>query len=137
MGAFIFLCDATTERECLDRQLFGTNFGESHRIHFSGVAIGDTLFLYNLDTGTLRGPYIAKTVCTMNLEKDAWKATKRKFPWQVRVDPAGCHKNPLSAGELRAIVPMTSSPAGLMPQPSLDEEELAAVINAFRKINPV
>ncbi len=57
MGAFIFLCDFSTEQECLERKLFGTNPGEMHQHHYSKIAFGDTLFLYNFETGQMRGPF--------------------------------------------------------------------------------
>src|ERR1022692_2238216 len=88
MGAFIFLCDFTTEQECLERKLFGTNPGEMHQHHYRKISVGDTLFLYNFETGILRGPFSATTTCKMNIEPTAWKKTRRSFPWQVRVDDA-------------------------------------------------
>jgi hypothetical protein len=135
MAAFIFLCDSTTELECLDRSLFGSNPGEAHRFHYSKIAVGDTLFLYNLDLGTLRGPFAALTPCKMNIEPGAWKASRRKFPWQVRVDHTDCLENPLSANVVRALVPLAVTPVGLMPPHSLDDDQQASITEALRKRN--
>jgi hypothetical protein len=41
MPAFIYLCDMTTERECLDRMLFGTNNGDN----YSNVDVGENLLM--------------------------------------------------------------------------------------------
>jgi hypothetical protein len=135
MAAFIFICDQTTERECLDRNLFGTNPGEGHRLHYSKIAIGDTLFLYNLDMGTLRGPFVASTGCKMNIEPDAWKSSRRKFPWQVKVDDAQSFHLPLSADDVQQLVELSATPAGLLPPKSIDEEQADALVEALRTRN--
>lgn len=135
MASFIFLCDVGTEQECLDRSLFGTNPGEAHRFHYSKIAVGDALFLYNLHTGTLRGPFAATTPCKLNIVPEAWKSTRRKFPWQVRVDKAGCFENPLSVDELRRVLPLAATPVGMMPPHGLDDEQAESLIAALRTAN--
>ncbi|MEX2217076.1 MAG: hypothetical protein WD768_23390, partial [Phycisphaeraceae bacterium] len=115
MRTFIFLCDMTTEQECLDRSLFGTNGGENHQHHYSKVEVGDRLFLYNFETGVLRGPYLATTPCKHNLEPTAWKKTRRSFPWQVRVDGSQAVKTPLRADDFASFIPLTSTKVGLLP----------------------
>lgn len=135
MAAFIFLCDLTTEAECLDRSLFGTNAGESHREHYSRIQVGDTLFLYNLDTGQLRGPFKALTTCQFNIEPKAWKRTRRSFPWQVRVDASAVFAKPLSADELARHVPLTPTAVGVLPPSELTEDQVAKVLSILSHTN--
>ena len=133
MGSFIFLCDFATEQECLDRKLFGTNPGESHRLHYSNVKVGDTLFLYNFETGQLRGPFIAMTPCTMNIEPQAWKKTRRSFPWQVRVDDRTVLTKPLNADQLRRYVSLSATKIGLLPPSELTDQETGEIVTALEK----
>jgi hypothetical protein len=135
MAAFVFLCDLTTEQECLDRSLFGTNAGESHREHYSRLAIGDTLFLYNLDTGQLRGPYSAQTPCQHNIEPRAWKKTRRSFPWQVRVDAGMAFRKPLTADEVGRHVPLAQTAVGVLPPSELTETQTASLLEALKRRN--
>lgn len=137
MPSFIFLCDFSTEQECIDRKLFGTNPGEQHQHHYSKIAIGDTLFLYNFETGQMRGPYAALTPCKMNIEPTAWKKSRRSFPWQVRVDPATAGKTPLGADELRRIVPLATTSMGLLPPAELTDEQAKQLVDAMAKKNGV
>jgi hypothetical protein len=132
MASFIFLCDFSTEQECLDRKLFGTNPGDMHRHHYSKIAVGDTLFLYNFETGQLRGPFTATTTCKMNIEPTAWKKTRRSFPWQVRVDDTGAFKAGLTADELQRLVTLAPTKMGLLPPAELSEDQTAAVLEAMR-----
>lgn len=131
MPAFIFLCDLATEQECLERSLFGTNPGEQHQHHYRKIAGGETLFLYNFETGVLRGPYAAVTACKMNIEPSAWKKTRRSFPWQVRVDGSGAASTPLNADALRKIVPLYATKVGLLPPAELTDAEAEAVLAAM------
>jgi hypothetical protein len=135
MAAFIFICDMTTEQECLDRKLFGTNPGDQHKHHYSKIAVGDTLFLYNFETGFLRGPYVAATVCKMNIEPTAWKKSRRSFPWQVRADDAGTMSRPLGADQFRRLVPLVSTNVGLLPPAELTDDQGSAILEAIQKAN--
>lgn len=135
MAYFVFLCDTTTESECFERSLFGTNAGESHRLHLSRVEIGDQLFLYNIEIGTLRGPFVALTSCTFNIEPNAWKRTRRSFPWQVRVDASGALARPISADELVRHVPLTATAVGLLPASELTPEQAERVLAELRRAN--
>jgi hypothetical protein len=135
MGAYIFLCDFTTERECLERKLFGTNPGEMHQHHYSKIAVGDMLFLYNFETGMLRGPFTATTPCKLNIEPTAWKKTRRSFPWQVRVDDGKVFKTALGADELRKHVTLASTKMGLLPPAELTDEQQANLLFALEQTN--
>jgi len=123
MRTFIFLCDMTTEQECLDRMLFGTNAGENLQHHYSKVAVGDRSFLYNFETGIMRGPFTALTTCTHNLEPTAWKKTRRSFPWQVRVKWNDEARTTLRADDFARFIPLTSTKVGLLPPAELNEEQ--------------
>lgn len=72
-----FLCDPSTQKECLARQLFG-----NHKM-VEDIREGDTLFLHNHKTNILMGPFEAATDGTMNILEHAWGG---KFPYQVYVN---------------------------------------------------
>ncbi|MDX2198603.1 MAG: hypothetical protein SF069_06485 [Phycisphaerae bacterium] len=135
MACFVFLCDLKTEQECLERSLFGTNVGESHRLHLSRVVVGDQLLLYNIETGMLRGAFAALTACTFNIEPKAWKRTRRSFPWQVRVDATSAFAKPISADELVRHVPLTATAVGLLPPSELTQEQTERVLTELRRAN--
>ena len=128
MRSFIFLCDMSTEQECLDRHLFGTNAGENHQLHYSKVAVGDRLFLYNFETGILRGPFTALTPCTYGLDPKAWKKTRWSFPWQVRVDSSGVSTVTLRADDFASFIPLARTRIGLLPPPELSAEQVAQLL---------
>jgi hypothetical protein len=71
-----FLCDQSTEKECLIRQLFG-----NHEM-VADVHEGDTLFLHNRQTNSLMGLFEAAIDGTMNIVEHAWGG---QFPYQVYV----------------------------------------------------
>jgi len=81
---FIFTCSSKTEKECLDRLLFGTD-----RIYGPVVVRirkGDLLFLVNVDTEILYGIFKAASDGGFKIIPDAWKG---RYPYQVRVEPLG------------------------------------------------
>ena len=81
---FIFTCSSKTEKECLDRLLFGTD-----RIYGPVVVRirkGDLLFLVNVDTYILYGIFKAASDGGFKIIPDAWKG---RYPYQVRVEPLG------------------------------------------------
>jgi hypothetical protein len=124
MRSFIFLCDMSTEQECLDRMLFGTNAGESYQRHYKHVAVGDRLFLYNFELGIMRGPFTALTACVNNLEPKAWKKTRRSFPWQVRVDGSAASKVTARADDFAGFIPLSETKVGLLPPSELSEDQV-------------
>jgi len=123
LRSFIFLCDLSTEQECLDRGLFGTNAGENQHRHYSKLAVGDRLFLYNFELGTMRGPFTALTACVNNLEPTAWKRGRRSFPWQVRVEGSMASKGTARADDFAAFLPLAQTRVGLLPPPELTDEQ--------------
>lgn len=81
---FIFTCSSKTEKECLDRLLFGTD-----RIYGPVVVRirkGDLLFLVNVDTDILYGIFKAASDGGFKIIPDAWKG---RYPYQVKVELLG------------------------------------------------
>ncbi len=76
-----FICKKETEAECFQRRLFG----DTERMWESvkEVKKGDTLFLYNIETDVLFGPFTASCDGGYNVEPEAWGG---RFPAQVRVN---------------------------------------------------
>jgi len=77
--AFLFLCDQTTESECLTRHLMGTP--QANGLWALDVQPGDYIYLFNYNTRFIRGPYTAVSSADCH-EPSAWRG---KFPMQVRV----------------------------------------------------
>ena len=127
MPAYIYICDMKTEQECLDRMLFGTNAGDN----YSGVDVGDQVFLYNFELGILRGPYVATTTSIHNLEPDAWKKSRRRFPWQVRVDGGDSFKTPIRADDFVAYIQLSQTKVGLLPPTELTDEQTDQLLSAM------
>jgi hypothetical protein len=75
-----FVCTVETEAECFKRALFGDTKKLWEEV--KDVRKGDILFLYNIDTDVLFGPFIAESDGALNIEPDAWDG---RFPAQVRV----------------------------------------------------
>jgi hypothetical protein len=82
MPAYVFLCDAATEEECLRRKLAGTT--QQNALWVLKIQIEDTLFMYNFQSGTLHGPLSVNASLDCH-EPDAWGG---RFPVQVRFEMA-------------------------------------------------
>lgn len=80
----IFTCTDKTEKECLDRMLFATN--KIYEEKALKVKSGDVLFLLNLDSDVLYGPFKAKSDGRKGIVPDAWNG---RYPYQVEVDKNG------------------------------------------------
>jgi development and cell death domain-containing protein len=78
MKLYFFLCDHVTEVECLARQLVGTT--EANIEWTLQIVPGDTIFMYNFQTGDMLGPFTATSGADCH-EQKAWRG---KFPVQVR-----------------------------------------------------
>ena len=128
MSAFVFLCDTTTEKECLERNLFGTNPGEQYRQYYSRIKVGETLFLYNFEMGKLFGPFTALTSCKANIEPSAWKTTRRSFPWQVKVDSSNVSKRPVGIDVIQKYAKLALTKIGLLPPSELSDEQVEAIL---------
>jgi DNA modification methylase len=82
--SFIFACTNSSQNECFDRLLFGSN--KVYGATAIRVKKGDFLFLWNLDTDLLYGVFKASTDAKINLIPEAWGGN---YPYQVRVEPLG------------------------------------------------
>jgi len=130
MEGYIFLCDSQTEPECLERLLFGTNNSNVYEQTLSRIKVGDYLFLYNYDLGTLKGPFRALTQCTKDLEKNAWKNSRTKgVPFQVRVSDSDEFSKPISIDEFSSIVTFS----GNFPQSKISQDKLLLLWKVFEK----
>lgn len=80
----IFACTNKSQHECLEKKLFGTNriYGEK----VFSIKKNDILFLLNIDTDILYGPFIADSDGGKNLVPDAWQG---RYPYQVKVSING------------------------------------------------
>ena len=81
---FILNCTDETEKECIKRNLFGTNASDAWLL--DALQIGDTGFLFNIDSNALHGVFEAKSQPQPYIEPGAWQG---RFPIQVRVAPRG------------------------------------------------
>jgi len=82
--AHIFVCTDKTERECLQRMLFGTS--KLYAEDAIATKSGDILFLFNVKSNVLHGIFRAKSDGRQNIVPEAWKG---KYPYQVEVEPLG------------------------------------------------
>jgi len=80
----IFACTNKSQHECLEKKLFGTNRIYVEKV-FS-IKKNDILFLLNIDTDILYGPFIADSDGGKNLVPDAWQG---RYPYQVKVSING------------------------------------------------
>lgn len=103
IGAYVFVCSAGTELECYRRQLLGTNASGEVVL---GIRPGDTLFLYNYNRHTLRGPLQASSAGDRDLVAEAWGGS---FPFQVRfaVPPEGVRE--VAKKSIEPFIPFASA----------------------------
>lgn len=80
----IFTCTKKTEGECFDRMLFSTN--KIYEDKALKVKKGDILFLYNLDSDVIYGPFEAKGDGKKDIIAEAWGG---RYPYQVEVQKNG------------------------------------------------
>ncbi|NMD01148.1 MAG: AAA family ATPase [Bacteroidales bacterium] len=77
---FFKMCNKTTEKECLDKELFG---GLKYSINQSrSIDKGHIGFLYNPVVNTLMGVFVAEGPARMNIDPTAFEG---KFPAQIKV----------------------------------------------------
>jgi len=114
----IFACTKSTEKECLEGMVFGTNKIYAEKIN--RVKAGDKLFLLNVDSDKLYGTFQATSDGGFNLVPEAWKG---KYPYQVRV---GRHKEEIKEMENAKKV---LSKMGISWKGSLDEYQTKAILS--------
>ena len=81
--SYIFYCDNKTVEECFSKALFGNTY--RHWDTVKRIKEGDPIFLINLDSGTLYGPFIATRKSELNLDPYAFIKSGRNFPAQVEI----------------------------------------------------
>lgn len=83
---FLMICSSSTEKECLDKLLFGTVKERAELV--KDVKIGDLGLLFNYKTRELIGVFRAVTEYTgVPLDPSAW--APRSYPVQFRVERIG------------------------------------------------
>jgi hypothetical protein len=85
----IFMCNDKTVFECVDRGLFGSK--RSVLLQAEKIDVKSRLFLFNVSTKAMMGPFRASAAAGINLVSDAWAAPGESspFPVQVKVAPEG------------------------------------------------
>jgi DNA modification methylase len=116
---FIFACGESTEAECLNRMLFGTD--RTYGPVVIRIRKGDLLFLNNLDTDNLHGVFRAVTDGGFNIEPKAWKG---RYPYQVRVESLG---DKITLNNATKILRRL----GVTRNTPLHSKRLAALLNFF------
>jgi hypothetical protein len=75
----MFLCDMATESECLAKRMVGTT--QINALWAMRVRPGDDIYLFNFQTGRIRGPFSATSSADC-YDADAWGGN---FPVQIRI----------------------------------------------------
>ncbi len=75
----MFLCTKITELECLEKQMVGTT--QANAIWATRIRPGDDIYLFNFQTGVIRGPYLASSRADC-YDAAAWGG---QFPIQVKI----------------------------------------------------
>jgi len=127
---FTFLCSDNTERECLERMLVGTNPHPSITQTLRLLSPGDYIFWYNYSSCVLRGPFIALTRLTEDIEPNAWQgsAVKRPFPLQVRIGLDSEVEGSIGIKRLSNLVPIRQTRLGPMPPVVLGKDALKLLL---------
>ncbi|MBC7081810.1 MAG: hypothetical protein H5T44_06195 [Thermoplasmatales archaeon] len=81
---FIFNCSNKTEKECLEKMLFGAD--KIYGPVVIRIRKGDLLFLVNREKDVIYGVFKATTDGGFKIEFSAWKG---RYPYQVRVQILG------------------------------------------------
>jgi len=88
---YLFLCTNRTQEECLQRKLFGLS--NKHAETVQKIKQGSVLFLYNMRSRALIGPFAAASDGKMNIEPRAWAHPNiTGYPAQVRVQWEELHE---------------------------------------------
>ncbi len=81
--SYLFYCNNQTMDECLQKKLFGN--AQRFWGQVKKIKPGTPLFLYNLDTGRLHGPFQAASKPHLYLDPYAFLGSGRSYPAQVEV----------------------------------------------------
>lgn len=66
--AYVFFCDKKTQNECLTKKLFSC----ADQKNSNKIRVGDIVFLYNIESRSLIGPFTALTPKGDQLDSGAW-----------------------------------------------------------------
>ncbi|MEM2130165.1 MAG: DNA methyltransferase [Candidatus Bathyarchaeia archaeon] len=81
---FVFACKNNTEKECIEKLLFGAK--KAYGPVVIRIKKGDLLFLNNLNSNSLHGIFKAVSDGGFKIEPEAWKG---RYPYQVKVEVLG------------------------------------------------
>ncbi|MCK4318895.1 hypothetical protein KAW53_09040 [Candidatus Bathyarchaeota archaeon] len=101
--SYLFFCNDLTQDECLRKRLFGNS--QRHWDQVKKIRAGTPLFLYNLDTGCLLGPFKAASKPRIHLDPYAFIESGRSYPAQVEVTWTRIH----SLEKAHRILPFLSN----------------------------
>ncbi len=108
---FIMLCSNETERECLERGLFGDREYNFRRL--SSIKKGDIGFLLNVSRKELLGIFVAEGPAQLNIVPEAWGGG---FPAQVKVKLIGKLQRVEGAiNKLKNIIPLNTRKGHWVP----------------------
>lgn len=111
---FIMLCTSGTEKECLDRNLFGDRARRFQDL--CEIKPGDIGILLNVSKDELIGIFKAQSESQLHIEPNAWNGD---FPVQVCVEPIGKLLRINDAAFIlnKVGLPLTELPSGVpVPQ---------------------
>ncbi|HIH96693.1 MAG TPA: hypothetical protein HA348_04330 [Thermoplasmata archaeon] len=133
---FIMLCTDTTEKECLERNLFGDKRWKLQ--YLEEIKTGDIGLLLNLSKNELIGIFKARSEPQLNIESDGWW---KEFPAQVRVEPIGKIQRITNATSIleKIGIKMTKLRSGaLVPQFPVHSHDVAEkILVHFREPIPI
>lgn len=134
---FIMLCTNHTERECLDRNLFGDR--DWRLQYLREIKTGDIGLLLNIAKDELIGVFKARSEPQLNIEPDAWGG---QFPAQVRVEPIGkLQRIPRAMSIFERIgIRTTKLPSSGLPVPQFpvhDRDVAEKILAHFREAIPI
>ena|SRR3989344_637235 len=122
MRGFVFLCANSTEKECLKHLLFGGK--KEYQTQVKNLQPGDMVYLYNYQSNTLNGEYVAVTEGRMNIEPERWEG---RFPWQVKV-AENVQYLPLNRADFEHLVIFRNG----KPTASLNAQQVEGLRSLFR-----
>lgn len=114
----------------MERMLFGTNYVPYYLQYYQQISLGDSVGLYNYESGKFHGIFLSVSKCEENIEPNAWINTTHKgskYPYQIRVTINESYEGTLSADDLlKAGVKLHDSRnprIGLIPPPIISSDQ--------------
>lgn len=126
MKGFIFRCNEKTKDEVLRKKLMGEE--KMYLSVVKSIQPEDLLFLYDLTTYEITGPYKPTSPGAENIDASAWKAA---FPAQIRFEVLTETK----AISFRAIEKViTKYHKGMYPDMELTETQTNQILDCYRRL---